>query len=106
MGHLIYTLLIRPEAFPSNSCEAAAVQSSNANKGYNVLYDILRLHHPVLHSFMSMANEIPRQKRIEPFSLYIRRLQEFFAREKLAHRLYSESEALDLTVRNLSTEWK
>ena len=106
MGHLIYTLLIRPEAFPSNSREAAAVQSSNANKGYNVLYDILRLHHPVLHSFMSMANEIPRQKRIEPFSLYIRRLQEFFAREKLAHRLYSESEALDLTVRNLSTEWK
>ncbi|KAI2498978.1 hypothetical protein MHU86_15482 [Fragilaria crotonensis] len=106
MAHLIFTLLIRPEIFPPHSKELAAVEGSSANKGYNAIYNILRLHHPLLHSVLSMANEIPRHRRAEPFSLYLRRLQEFFARERLATRTYTESEALDLAVRNLSTEWR
>jgi hypothetical protein len=53
-----------------------------------------------------MANEIPRHKRTEAFSLYLRCLQEFFARERLAARTYNESEALDLAVRNLSSKWR
>ena len=106
MAHLIFTRLIRPEIFPPHSKELAAVEGSSANKGYNAIYNVLRLHHPLLHSVLSMANEIPRHKRTEPFSLYLRRLQEFFARERLATRTYTESEALDLAVRNLSTEWR
>jgi hypothetical protein len=34
------------------------------------------------------------------------RLQEFIARERLATRTYTESEALDLAVRNLTAEWR
>ena len=106
MGHLIYTLLIKPETFPHNSKELAAVEGSSANRGFNAIYNVLRLHHPLLHSVLSMANEIPRHKRTEPFSLYLRRLQEFFARERIAKRTYTESEALDLAVRNISSEWR
>jgi hypothetical protein len=38
------------------------------------------------------------------FSLYIRRLQDFMVRERPATRMYTESEALDLSVRNLTSE--
>ncbi|KAI2491256.1 Reverse transcriptase (RNA-dependent DNA polymerase) [Fragilaria crotonensis] len=106
MGHLLYSLLIKPDTFPSNSRELEAVEGSTANAGYNAIYNILRLHHPILHSVYSTANEIPRHRRSETFSLYLRRLQEFIARERLAMRTYTESEALDLAVRNLSTEWR
>lgn len=92
--------------FPPHSKELAAVEGSSANKGFNAIYNILRLHHPMLHSVLLMANEIPRHRRTEAFSLYLRRLQEFFARERLATRTYTESEALDLAVRNLSSEWR
>jgi hypothetical protein len=106
MGHLLYSLLIKPETFPSNSRELEAVEGSTANAGYNAIYNILRMHHPILHSVYSTANEIPRHRRSETFSLYLRRLQEFIARERLATRTYTESEALDLAVRNLSAEWR
>jgi hypothetical protein len=53
----------------------------------------------------STANQIPQHRRSETFGLYLRRLQEFIARERLATRTYTESEALDLAVRNLSVEW-
>ena len=71
------------------------------NAGYHALYALFCLHHPLLHSVLSTANEIPRQYRNEPFSLYIRRLEDFMVRERLATRTYTESEALDLAVRNL-----
>lgn len=106
MGHLLYSLLIKPETFPANSRELEAVEGSTANAGYNAIYNILRMHHPILHSVYSTANEIPRHRRSETFSLYLRRLQEFIARERLASRTYTESEALDLAVRNISTEWR
>ena len=67
---------------------------------------MLRLHHPIPHSVYSTANQIPQHRRAETFGLYLRRLQEFLARERLATRTYTESEALDLAVRNLSAEWR
>jgi hypothetical protein len=91
---------------PANSRELEAVEGSTANAGYNAIYNILRMHHPLLHSVYSTANEIPRHRRSETFSLYLRRLQEFIARERLAARTYTESEALDLAVRNISAEWR
>ena len=106
MAHLIYSVLVRPDTFPANSREIEAVEGSSANMGYNAIYNLLRLHHPVLHSVFSTANEIPRHRRNESFSLYLRRLQEFIVRERLATRTYTESEALDLAVRNLSAEWR
>jgi hypothetical protein len=60
----------------------------------------------LLHSVFSTASEIPRQRRTKPFSLYIRRLQDFMVRERQATRTYTESEALDLSVRNLTSEWR
>jgi hypothetical protein len=104
MGHLLYSLLIKPETFPSNSRELEAVEGSTANAGDNAIYNILRMHHPILHSVYSTGNEIPRHRRSGTFSLYLRRLQEFNARERLAARTYTESEALDLAVRNLTAE--
>jgi hypothetical protein len=56
--------------------------------------------------FSTASSEIPRQRRTEPFSLYIRRLQDFMVRERQATRTYTESEALDLSVRNLTSEWR
>ena len=106
MGSLFYSLLIKPETFPANSREIEAVASSIANNGYNAIYNVLRLHHPLLHSFHSTANVIPTHRRTETFGLYLRRLQDFLARERLATRTYSESEALDLAVRNVSLEWR
>ncbi len=70
------------------------------------MYSLFRLHHPLLHSVFSTASEIPRQRRTEPFSLYIRRLQDFMVRERQATRTYTESETLDLSVRNLTSEWR
>ena len=106
MSHLIYGVLIQEATFPLNSREHAAVEGCPPNSGYHALYNLLRLHHPLLHSVLSTANEIPRHRRTEAFSQYLRRLQEFFARERLATRTYSESEALDLAVRNLTAEWR
>jgi hypothetical protein len=54
----------------------------------------------------STANQIPQQRRSETFGLYLRCLQEFLARERLATRTYTESEAHDLAVRNLPSEWR
>ena len=93
MGHLLYSLLLKPETFPANSREMEAVEGSIANAGYNAIYNVLRMHHPLLDSVYSTANEIPRQRRAETFGLYSRRIQDFIARERLAGRTYTESEA-------------
>ena len=107
MAHFLYAVLIWPETFPSNSHELdEAVKGSSANAGYNAIYNVLRMRHPLLHSVLSMANAIPSHCQAESFSLYLHRLQEFFAQERLVTRTYTESEALDLVVGNLSTEWQ
>ena len=106
MAHLIYSVLIRETTFPLNSREHDAVEGCPPNAGYSAIYALLRMHHPLLHAVLSTANEIPRHRRTEGFSRYLRRLQEFIARERLATRTYTESEALDLAVRNLTAEWR
>ena len=106
MAHLTYSVLIRDTTFPVNSREHDAVEGCPPNAGYHAVYALLRMHHPLLHGVLSTANEIPRHRRTEAFSQYLRRLQEFIARERLATRTYTESEALDLAVRNLTTEWR
>jgi hypothetical protein len=105
MSGLIYSALILERTFPEGSKEISAVEGCPPNAGYHALYALLRLHHPLLHSVFSTANVIPRQRRSESFSLYTRRLQDFMARERLATRTYTESEALDLAVRNLLPDW-
>ena len=105
MSGLIYSALILDTTFPTGSKELNAVEGCPPNAGYHALYSLLRLHHPLLHSIYSTANEIPKQRRSESFSLYTRRLQDFMARERLATRTYTESEALDLAVRNLHPDW-
>ena len=90
--------------FPSGSREEGAVGGCPPQAGYHAVYSLFRLHHPLLHSVFSTAIEIPRQRRTKPFSLYIRRLQDFMVRERPATRMYTESEALDLSVRNLTSE--
>ncbi|KAI2511192.1 hypothetical protein MHU86_3157 [Fragilaria crotonensis] len=106
MSGLIYTALTQESTFPNGSREQSAVEGCPPQAGYHVVYSLFRLHHPLLHSVFSTASEIPRQRRTEPFSLYIRRLQDFMVRERQATRTYTESEALDLSVRNLTSEWR
>ena len=106
MSGLIYTALNQDSTFPSGSREQGAVEGCPTQAGYHAIYSLFRLHHPLLHSVFSTASEIPRQRRTEPFSLYIRRLQDFMVRERQATRTYTESEALDLSVRNLTSEWR
>ena len=106
MGNVLYSLLIKPDTFPANSRKLEAVESSSANQGYHAIYNVLRLHHPLLHSVYSTANQIPQQRRSDTFGLYLRRTQEFISRERLAARTYTESEALDLITRNVSAEWR
>ena len=106
MSGLIYTALSQESTFPSGSREQGAVEGCPPQAGYHAVYSLFRLHHPLLHSVFSTASEIPRQRRTEPFSLYIRRLQDFMVRERQSTRTYTESEALDLSVRNLTSEWR
>ena len=106
MSGLIYTALSQESTFPNGSREQGAVEGSPPQAGYHAVYSLFRLHHPLLHSVFSTASEIPRQRRTEPFSLYIRRLQDFMVRERQSTRTYTESEALDLSVRNLTSEWR
>ncbi|KAI2510496.1 hypothetical protein MHU86_3916 [Fragilaria crotonensis] len=106
MSGLIYTALSQDSTFPNGSREHGAVEGCPPQAGYHAIYSLFRLHHPLLHSVFSTASEIPRQRRTETFSLYIRRLQDFMVRERQATRTYTESEALDLSVRNLTSEWR
>ena len=106
MSGLIYTALNQDSTFPNGSREQGAVEGCPPQAGYHAVYSLFRLHHPLLHSIFSTASEIPRQRRTEPFSLYIRRLQDFMVRERQSTRTYTESEALDLSVRNLTVEWR
>jgi hypothetical protein len=107
MASLIYAVLSLEWVFPTHTKEhGILVHGCPANAGYDALYSVLRLHHPRLQSAMPTVNEIPRQRRAEIFSSYLRRLHEFLARERIAGRNYSEYEALDLSVRNLTSEWR
>ncbi len=106
MSSLLYGVLSQETVFPAGSKEHSAVQGCAANAGYDAIYSLLRLHHPRLQAALHTVNEIPRQRRAELFSSYLRRLQDFMARERIAGRNYSEYEALDLSVRNLATEWR
>ena len=106
MAHLLFTVLIRPKTFLSNSRELETVEGYSANAGYNAIYNVLWMHHSLLHSVLLMANMIHTHRRAESLSLYLRCLQEFYVHEHLATHTYSESEALDFAVRNLSTEWQ
>ena len=106
MSGLIYSALILDTTFPVGTKEHSAIEGCPPNAGYHALYALLRLHHPLLHSVLSTANEIPKQRRTEQFGLYIRRLQDFMVRERMATRTYTESEALDLAVRNLLPDWR
>jgi hypothetical protein len=106
MSSLLYGVLSQETVFPAGSREHSAVQGCAANAGYDAIYSLLRLHHPRLQAALHTVNEIPRQRRAELFSSYLRRLQDFMARERIAGRNYSEYEALDLSVRNLAAEWR
>jgi hypothetical protein len=106
MSSLLYGALSLDTVFPFGSREHSAVQGCSANAGYDAIYSLLRLHHPRLQSVVYTVTEIPRQRRAETFSAYLRRLHDFLARERIAGRNYTETEALDLSVRNLSTEWR
>jgi hypothetical protein len=106
MSSLLYGVLSLDTVFPSGSREDSAVQGCSANVGYGAIYSLLRLHHPRLQSAVYTVNEIPRQQRAETFSVYLRRLHNFLARERITGRNYTKTEALDLSVRNLSTEWR
>lgn len=106
MSSLLYGVLSQETVFPVGSKEHSAVQGCAANAGYDAIYSLLRLHHPRLQAALHTVNEIPRQRRAELFSSYLRRLQDFMARERIAGRNYSEYEALDLSVRNLAAEWR
>ena len=106
MSSLLYGVLSQESVFPAGSKEHSAVQGCAANAGYDAIYSLLRLHHPRLQVAIHTVNEIPRQRRAEQFSSYLRRLQDFLARERIAGRNYSEYEALDLSVRNLASEWR
>jgi hypothetical protein len=106
MSSLIYAMLAQENLFPLGSKEYGAIHGCPPNAGYHAIYSLLRLHHPLLHSVLSTANEIPRQRRTESFSSFIRRLQDFIARERVANRKYIDEEALDLAVRNLLPEWR
>ncbi|KAI2507364.1 Reverse transcriptase (RNA-dependent DNA polymerase) [Fragilaria crotonensis] len=106
MSSLLYGALSQETVFPAGSREHSAVQGCAANAGYDAIYSLLRLHHPRLQAALHTVNEIPRQRRAELFSSYLRRLQDFMARERIAGRNYSEYEALNLSVRNLAAEWR
>ena len=106
MSSLLYGVLSLDSIFPVGTREHSAVQGCTANAGYDAIYSLLRLHHPKLQSAIHTVNEIPRQRRAEAFSIYLRRLHDFLARERIAGRNYTEYEALDLSVRNLTTEWR
>ena len=106
MSSLLYGALSLETVFPCGSREYSAVQGCSANAGYDAIYSLLRLHHPRLQSVVHTVTEIPRQRRAETFSIYLRRLHDFLARERIAGRNYTETEALDLSVRNLSIEWR
>ncbi|KAI2495399.1 hypothetical protein MHU86_19113 [Fragilaria crotonensis] len=106
MSSLLYVVLSAETVFPNGSREHSAIQGCSANAGYDAIYSLLRLHHPRLQSVIYTVTEIPRQRRSETFSVYLRRLHDFLARERIAGRNYTETEALDLSVRNLSTEWR
>jgi Reverse transcriptase (RNA-dependent DNA polymerase)/GAG-pre-integrase domain len=106
MSSLLYFALSTETVFPAGSREHGAVQGCPPNAGYHAIYAILRLHHPRLQTVINTVTEIPRQRRAEAFSSYLRRLHDFLARERIAGRNYSEYEALDLSVRNLTSEWR
>jgi hypothetical protein len=106
MGNLLYSLMIKPDTFPAKSCELEAVESSSANQDYHAIYNALRLHHPLLHSVHSTANQIPQHRCTKTFGLYLRCQQEFISCKCLATRTYTESEALNLVVQNLSIKWR
>jgi hypothetical protein len=95
MSASLYGVLSQETVFPVGSREHSAVQGCTANAGYNSVYSLLRLHHPRLQAASLTIN----------FSSYLRRLQDFLARERIAGRNYSVYEALDLCVRILAIEW-
>ncbi|KAI2500624.1 hypothetical protein MHU86_13845 [Fragilaria crotonensis] len=82
MSSLLYGVLSQDTVFPAGSREHSAVQGCSANAGYDAIYSLLRLHHPRLQSALPSSPE------------------------RIAGRNYTEVEALDLSVRNLSTEWR
>jgi hypothetical protein len=92
MSSLLYFALSTESLFPVGSREHGAVQGCPPNAGYHAIYAILRLHHPRLQTVINTVNEIPRQRRSEIFSSYLRRLHDFLARERIAGRNYSEYE--------------
>ncbi|KAI2508450.1 hypothetical protein MHU86_5977 [Fragilaria crotonensis] len=86
MSSLLYGVLSQETVFPAGSKEHSAVQGCAANAGYDAIYSLLCLHHPRLQAALHTVNKIPRQRRAELFSSYLRRLQDF--------------------IRNLATEWR
>jgi hypothetical protein len=122
MSRLIYTALTQESTFPNGSREQSAVEgcppppkqgitwcthcSAYTIPSFTPCSRRLAKSLALLHSVFSTASEIPRQRRTEPFSLYICRLQDFMVRERQATRTYTESEALNLSVRNLTPEWR
>lgn len=56
MAHLIYSVLIRDTTFLVNSREHDAIEGCPPNAGYNAIYALLHMHHPLLHGVHSTAN--------------------------------------------------
>jgi hypothetical protein len=103
-AQVLICFLVAPNMLPSPP--PASTHAGSRRSGSRSGRSSRHFHHPLIHSVYSTANEIPKQRRSETFSLYTRRLQDFMARERLATRTYTESEALDLAVRNLIPEWR
>ncbi|KAI2502040.1 hypothetical protein MHU86_12443 [Fragilaria crotonensis] len=97
--------LTQESTFPNGSREQSAVEGCPPQAGYHVVYSLFRLHHPLLHSVFSTASEIPpaSYRTIQFVHPSASRLH---GARASSHRTRTESEALDLSVRNLTSEWR
>lgn len=71
----------------------------------NLWYPLHASFPPTFGSLLNGKWNPLTDQRLETFSLYLWRLQEFIACKCLAARTYTESKELDLAVRNISAEW-
>ena len=87
MKHEIHKLLLYPDMFPKTDTQYTdAVIASNGNR-YIVLHNIMRTCHPNLMK-TEIETTIPTQRRSETFGSYIRKIQNFLAREKIRCKTY------------------
>ena len=107
MSQQIYKLLQKDTIYSKETMHLLDVVLASNGDGYIALHNIMRYAHPALTDHeVETSKTMPQLTNKDTFASYIRQVNEFFSRENVCGRQYSEREKTIFAYENLPSKFQ